>query len=83
MTMLLPGPPSSVSLPGPPMSTSSPGAAEERVVAGAAEEDVVAVAAVEREQHRARGHSGGVDHVVAGERVDRQSVAAGDAAGHR
>ena len=59
------------------------GAAEERVVAVAAEEDVVAVAAVEREQHRARCHSGGVDHVVPGERVDRQSVAAGDATGHR
>ena len=68
-----------MSVPGPPMQDVVARAAEEGVVAGAAEQHVVAVAAVEREQRRAGGHAGGVDDVVAGQRVDRQPVAAGDA----
>ena len=50
-------------------------AAEEGVVAVTAEEHVVAVAAVSREQRRVGGEAGGVDHVVAGQGVDRQPVA--------
>ena len=49
-------------------------AAEQHVVAVAADQDVVAVAAVGRELDRAGRQAGGLDHVVAGQGVDRQPV---------
>ena len=74
MTMLLPGPPSSVSTPGPPRSRSSSGAAEEHVVTGAAEQDVVAVAAVLGEANRGGRERGCLDDVVAGTGLDGQPI---------
>ena len=65
-----------LSLPGAADQHVVAGAAEQHVVAGAADQDVVAVAAVQRERDRAGGDAGGVDHVVAGEGVDRQPVVA-------
>ena len=58
------------------------GAAQEGVVAGTAEQHVVVAAAVRGEQRRVGRQAGGVDHVVARQRVDRDPVAAGDRAGH-
>ena len=57
------------------------GAAEQHVVAGAADEDVVAVAAVGGELDAAGRQARGLDHVVAGQRVDRQPVVGGLGAG--
>ena len=56
-------------------------AAEQHVVAVAADQDVVAVAAVGGELDRAGRQARGLDHVVAGQGVDRQPVVGGLGAG--
>ena len=81
ISMSSPGPPSRTSVPPPPMQHVVAGAAEEGVVAGAADEDVVAVAAVGGELDRAGLQARGLDHVVAGQRVDGQPVVGGLGAG--
>ena len=70
MTTLSPGPPSSDVDAAAADEHVVAGAAEQHVVAVAADEDVVAVAAVGGELDRAGGQAGGLDHVVAGQRVD-------------
>ena len=81
ITTSSPAPPSMDVVAGPADEHVVAGAAEQGVVAVAADEDVVAVAAVGGEQDRRGRQAGGVDHVVAGERVDRQPVVGGLGAG--